>query len=277
MRIGLDLAEVPGYWDALSFLPPGECRMLLEGAGFDCEDHHGSRADSGTTDPLLRQWTRVSHPLNCGEGERAILASCWDAAGVRDFAYGQSLSAELCRSVLIHRREDFGFRPCPESAANGLACLWQGYLTHGRHQLMALGSRVFLEPEIAFGFGRADFVTGRCLVDIKTVLDPARYFEQWLNQVLGYALLDWADILCLDAVAIYLGWQVLLLREPITALLAASVPGATPSLEGLRADFRSLIQADVDGSFNARMRLRYPIPAIPSAAPPAQRESGYVR
>lgn len=47
---------------------------------------------------------------------------------------------------------------------------------------------------------------------------------------------------------------MLLLCEPITALLAASVPGATPSLEGLRTDFRSLIQADVDGSFNARRR-----------------------
>ena len=57
----------------------------------------------------------------------------------------------------------------------------------------------FLEPEIAFGFGRADLVAGRCLVDIKTALDPSRYFEQWLNQVLGYALLDWADILCLEA------------------------------------------------------------------------------
>ena len=42
-------------------------------------------------------------------------------------------------------------------------------------------------------------MAGRCLVDIKTALDPSRYFEQWLNQVLGYALLDWADILCLDA------------------------------------------------------------------------------
>jgi hypothetical protein len=142
---------------------------------------------------------------------------------------------------------------------------------------MALGSRVLLEPEIAFGFGRADLVTGRCLVDMKTVLDPSRYLEQWLNQLLGYTLLDWADILCLNAVAIYLGWQVLLLREPITELLAASVPGATPSLEGLPADLRSLIQADVEGSFNVRMRLRYPIPAIPTAAPPAQPESGHVR
>jgi hypothetical protein len=242
---------------------------LLDGAGFHCESS-GALADSCTTDPLLRQWTRVSHPLTCGDGERAILASCWDAAGVRDIAYGQSLSAELCRSFLSNVRGDFeahGFRSCPESAVDGLAHLWQGYLTHGRRQLAVLGSRVLLEPEIAFGFGRADLVAGRCLVDIKTAPDPSRHFHQWLNQVLGYVLLDWADILCLDTVAIYLGWQALLLSEPITSLLAASTSGSTPSLERLRVDFRSQIQADVDESVNVRMRHRYP--PSPQVAPPA--------
>lgn len=270
IRIGLDLAEAPGYWDALSFLPPAECRALLQGAGYSPGASH--LADSGTTDPLLRHWTRASHPLACGDEERAILASCWDAAGMREIAYGQSLSAELCRSILIHVRGDFaaaGSASFPESAVDGLVHLWQGYLAHGRRPLMALGSRVFLEPELALGLGRADLVAGRCLVDIKTALDPSRYFEQWLNQVLGYTLLDWANILCLDAVAIYLGWQALLLCEPITGLLAASVPGPTPALEGLRADFRSQIQPEVDESFNTRMRHRYPIPPSPQITPSA--------
>jgi len=58
------------------------------------------------------------------DGERAIVASCWDATGVRDIAYGQSLSAELCRSVLINRRGDFaayGFRSC----RNRLSMPWR--------------------------------------------------------------------------------------------------------------------------------------------------------
>jgi hypothetical protein len=48
------------------------------------------------------------------------------------------------------------------------------------------------------GFGIADLVVGRCLVEIKTVLESAKGLEQWLNQLLGYALLDWFDALYID-------------------------------------------------------------------------------
>ena len=173
--------------------------------------------------------------------------------------------------MILHTRGDFaasGARSFPGPAIDGLAHLWQGYLTHGRRQLAALGDRVLLEPEIASGFGRADLVAGRCLVDVKTVLDPFRYFKQWLNQVLGYVLLDWANVLCLDAAGIYLGWQALLLSEPVTSILAASVPGPTPTLESLRADFRLQMQPEVDESLNARLRHRYPVPHSPNAVPP---------
>jgi hypothetical protein len=69
--------------------------------GFGSEIN-GARADSGTTDPLPRQWSGVSHPLTGEDDERAISASRWDAAGVRNIAYGQSLSAQLCCSFLIN-------------------------------------------------------------------------------------------------------------------------------------------------------------------------------
>ena len=75
---------------------------------------------------------------------------------------------------------------------------------------------------------------------------------------LAYALLDWSDALGVDTVAVYLGWQALLVSESLTRALAAATPGPTPSLEELRADFRTAMQADIDESFAIRMRQRYP-------------------
>ena len=80
----------------------------------------------------------------------------------------------------------------------------------------------------------------------------------WLNQVLAYALLDRSDALGVDTVAVYLGWQALLIAESLARVLAAATPGPTPSLNALRADFRTAMQADIGESFAVRMRKRYP-------------------
>jgi hypothetical protein len=61
-------------------------------------------------------------------------------------------------------------------------------------------------------------------------------------------------------VALYLGWQRPLIHEPITGLLAASVPGPTPAIADLRAEFRSQIRAETEDSLTARLRHRYPPP-----------------
>ena len=58
IRIGLDLAAAPGYWDVLSFLPPEECLTLLSEAGYRSEGNE-HLADAGSTDPLLREWIRA--------------------------------------------------------------------------------------------------------------------------------------------------------------------------------------------------------------------------
>jgi len=95
--------------------------------------------------------------------------------------------------------------------------------------------------------------------------------------VLGYALLDWSDALGVDTVAVYLGWQALLVSDSLACVLAAATPGPTPSLDSLRADFRSAMQVDIDESFAACMRQRYPpfVEPAPRAAA-AQREPGQV-
>jgi hypothetical protein len=119
-------------------------------------------------------------------------------------------------------------------------------------------SRVILAPELDGGYRVADLVVGRCLIEVKTAFDPAASMGHWLNQVLAYALRDWSDALGVSTIAVYLGWQALLVSESLTRVLAAATAGRTPSLEDLRADFRSAMQTDMDKSFAMRMRQRYP-------------------
>jgi len=82
MRIGLDLGEAPAYADLLSFLPPAEYSALLSTAGFSPDA--GPVAATGTADPLLFDWRRVHQPVRCDDDQRAALAACLEAAGMRD-------------------------------------------------------------------------------------------------------------------------------------------------------------------------------------------------
>jgi len=258
IRIGLDVATAPGYWDVLSFLLPEECRALLSSAGYST-DGREDLADTGTTDPLLLGWRRASHPIAYGDDEQAVLTACWDAAGMREVAHGMDAAVQLRRSLLAHIREHMNRAgPLQGPVMTALAHLWDGYLHHGRRRMMKLGDRVVIEPELAYGFGKADLVIGRCLVDVKVVLSPAAFFGRWLDQLLCYVLLDWPNIFSLDSVALYLGWQGMLVHEPLVGLLAASTRGPTLTIADLRAEFWSQIRAEADDSFAARLRNRYP-------------------
>jgi hypothetical protein len=266
MRIGLDLGDTPSYVDLLSYLPPAECSALLDAAGFSPDE--SPVAATGTTDPLLFDWRRVHQPVRCDDDQRAALAACFEAAGMRNVQSSFSgRPAQARRLFLAQIRSDVA-RWRSEHAEggsgrdrdlDGLAHLWEGYLAHGRRQLAGVDSgRVVLAPELGGGYGVADLVVGRCLIEVKTALDPAASMGGCLNQVLAYALLDWSDALGVNTIAVYLGWQALLISELLTRVLAAATAGRTPSLEGLRADFRSAMQADMDESFAMRMRQRYP-------------------
>jgi hypothetical protein len=261
-RLGLawTLGRRPATGTSCRFSRRKKCRALLSAAGYSA-DGREDLADTGTTDPLLLDWIRVSHPLAHGNDQQAVLTGCWDAAGMRDVAYGMDAAVQLRRSLLAHIRGHMRRAgPIQGPVMTALAHLWDGYLRHGRRGMLALGDRVIIEPELASGFGKADLVIGRCLVDVKAVLSPAASFRWWLDQLLGYVLLDWPNIFGLDSVALYLGWQGLLIHEPITGLLAASAPSPTPAIADLRAEFRSQIRAETEDSLTARLRHRYPPP-----------------
>jgi hypothetical protein len=282
MRIGLDLGEAPAYFDLLSFLPPAEYGALLDAAGFSPDE--SPVAITGTADPLLFDWRRVQQPVTCDDDQRAALAMCLEAAGMRNVqssfsgrpAQARRLSLARFRSDIARwRSEHAEDRSERDRDLDGFAHLWEGYLAHGRRQLAGAGSgRVILAHELGGGYGVADLVVGRCLIEVKTAFDPAAAMGDWLNQVLAYALLDWSDALGVDTVAVYLGWQALLVSESLARVLAAATPGPTPSLNGLRADFRTAMQADIDESFAVRMRQRYP-PFVPPA--PQQPKPGSLR
>jgi hypothetical protein len=211
----------------------------------------------------LLEWTRSSQPIGLDDGQLAALAACCDAAQMHDLADPRNgYSVQLRRSVFVHLRTDLGRGGRASTATDvtirALAHLWEGYLRHGRVQFGGLGERVILAPDLAGGFGIADLVVGRSLVEIKTVLEPAGRFGPWLNQLLGYILLDWFNTFQLDNVAVYLGWQARLMTTSISELLAVASRGTTPLLNSLRADFRQAIQADLDLTVENRLRHKYP-------------------
>jgi hypothetical protein len=150
--------------------------LLLTSAGYSLDEKE-HLAHPGTTDPLLQEWTRARYPIAHDDEQRAALAACWYLAMMRDTAHLRKSSAQVCRYLLADAREFFGTGSPPDTAITGLAHLWQGYLRHGRRQLLALGDRVILEPELASGFGKGDLIVGQCLIDVKAVLDPAKYVE----------------------------------------------------------------------------------------------------
>jgi len=88
----------------------------------------------------------------------------------------------------------------PESVVDALAHLWQGIVTHGCRQLAAPCSRVSLSRRSSSDSGeQTSWLAGAS--SISRCVDPSRYFEQGLNQVLGYALLDWPTSSALTLVA----------------------------------------------------------------------------
>ena len=267
-RIGLDLAKKPGYWDMLSFLSPMECNILLRGAGY-CPADHEYTVNTGTTDPLLLDWVRSRHPIALGEAQRLTLAACWAMAQMSDLVDpSRPFSVQRRRSFLADLRSDLigvtRMSDRPHPVIDAPSHLWQGYLRYGRHQLTGLGERVVLAPELAGRFGIADLMVGRCLIEIKTAQEPEKGLGQWLNQLLGYVLLDWFDALCMDTIALYLGWQAKLMATPLSEVLATSTPGPTPVLGLLRTDFRQEIQADLDETHRWQLHRRYPMPATPA-------------
>jgi len=263
MRVGLDLAEQPGYWQLLAFLPANRCDALMRAAGFEAPDTEGAEP---IIDPMQRAWTRTSAPIVNDTAQVQALSSCFDAACWSDMAHrvGRSWPVQWSRAApgtiprigAEHRRTAEAI-----SALTGLARLWDSYLEHGRRQLLELGSRVILEPTFAPGFAEGDMIVGRTLVEVKTYLNPAPHLERWLDQLLAYVLLDQWDIYFLTDLALFAGWEATLCRSAIDVVLQVGSSGPTPTLVGLRSELADVLHDDLGNAYRAHMHRRYPPPA----------------
>lgn len=113
----------------------------------------------------------------------AALAACLEAVGMRNVlssfsgrpAQARHLSLMQFRSDIARWHSEHREGGSERGAdLDGFAHLWEGYLAHGRRQLAGAGSgRVILASELGGGYGVADLVVGRCLIEVKTAFDPA--------------------------------------------------------------------------------------------------------
>jgi hypothetical protein len=88
------------------------------------------------------------------------------------------------------------------------------------------------------GGADADLIVDRCLVEVKTALDPANIKKRsWPWQLLGYALLDYSDTYAVEAVGLYLARQATLVRWPLDEY-ASKLAGRDVSLNEARRDLK---------------------------------------
>ena len=260
LRISLDLAKRPEPCGLLSWLPAAHYVTLLVAAGFD-RAPAGPLPDSGTSDPLLVRWTRTNPPLTISdEAQRGALSICVDLIEMQPLAHKRNVTRTVDeRRGLFLEITGQGALSANPGLVDAVTHAWTIYEKQGRECLSGLGDRVIVAPELGNGFGIADLVIGRTLVDIKVTKDPAAHVDQWLRQLLGYVLLDRHNILQVDTIAIYNGTQGQLLTYPIADLFRAASTGATPDLSTLRAEFHTIIGKELDEFVPWKQRKQYPL------------------
>jgi hypothetical protein len=251
VRIGLDLAQYPEPRRLLTYLPQDRCSELLEATGFE---RWSSTAgpDSGTRDPMLWSWRRTDHGRTVDvSAEELALATCLDLMEIDVLAHKyENWSVDHRRSCFLSLTDPHSFGR-DRALIDALGMVWKAYVDRGREQFRDLGGHVMIAPELVGGFGIADLVVGRTLVEVKLSGAARPPVDQWLRQLLGYLLLDWDDMLRVESVAVYAAWQGLMLTCSVDQLLEAATKGSGRSLVDLRDSFRLAMRRDVD-SFLSR-------------------------
>jgi hypothetical protein len=120
------------------------------------------------------------------------------------------------------------------------ALSWAAYDTLGG----LFGDRSVLHPTFAggadVGGADGDLILDDCLVEIKTTLDP-RWRRAWLDQLLGYVLLDYNDRYGIRSIGVYLARQRILVRWPLVEVIATSSSGQSLHLDDLRSELREAL------------------------------------
>ncbi|MGI8311784.1 hypothetical protein [Saccharopolyspora hattusasensis] len=207
LRIGLDLGQCPEPQGLLTYLPPEQYAELLVSVGMKPRYVRGMPA-GGTSDPVLLDWRRAPEPQPVDqERERRALATSLDLMEVNKMAHNHRDWAVDRRRFWFVAATEGGSLGADLEAVDALGKAWAQYVEQGRAAFHALGDRVVVAPELGNGFGIADLIVGKALVDVKLTRESTPPVGEWLRQLLGYLLLDWDDVLRLETLAVYAGWQ----------------------------------------------------------------------
>src|SRR5262249_21359892 len=119
------------------------------------------------------------------------------------------------------------------------------------------------------GGADADLILGDCLVEIKTTLNPC-WNRDWLYQLLGYVLLDYADHYQIRSIAIYLARQETIVRWPLKDVLTKTADGRALSLDQLRMSLKEVLRQSPQRTEGT---LDVPVPFRESAWPNPRRRA----
>jgi hypothetical protein len=112
----------------------------------------------------------------------------------------------------------------------------------GYDQLATLGGPVTVALLFVQAWADGDLVLGSTLVEVKVTKNPLPLRDAWLDQLLGYTLLDRGDWYGLEQVAVFLGRQARLVAWPLAELLPALTGDPQVTLAELRAEFHGLLE-----------------------------------
>lgn len=168
------------------------------------------------------------------------------------YCFVLSLFEEAFRS---HRYQDGPLLvPTPKRSIDDLLAIAEGawiddlcvmatlFYDHYSH---LLSRPAVLNPTFAgsrdVGGADADLIVDGCLIDIKASVQP-KIDPEWLRQLAGYVLLDYADVQHIHSVAIYMARQGVLLTWPLADFFHLLTGDETLFVETLRQEFRQLCQ-----------------------------------
>jgi hypothetical protein len=202
------------------------------------------------------------------------------AFGDRSFSPGPATQLEMLGGVAGQRTvSDLLAMATDAWLADLRALSWAAHETLGDLLAGAAEDHPVFAGSGDVGGARADLILDGCLVDIKTTVRP-RWDRAWLDQLLGYALLDYPDRYRIRAIGLYLARQCLLIRWPLDQVLATLADGRSPPLDELRCQLLEVLKREKLGlgggpsgaapsfALAGRQPTRRPTPPGGRAAPP---------
>jgi hypothetical protein len=176
--------------------------------------------------------------------EQPLLAECWWLACYEELyrggrcppltnaltRLGSAATAEALRGL------------APKAVGEDLWRLTVALAERGYDQLAALGGPVTVAPLFVQAWAEGDLVLGGTLVDVKVTKQPLPLRGAWLDQLLGYLLLDHGDWYGLEQMAVFLGRQARLVAWPLSELLPTLTGDPLVTLAELRGEFHQLLE-----------------------------------